>query len=99
MRRPATAAMPEGLTIAPASTLTFAVAQDFFREMTDNDVRKEIYNEKENQIEQDMAPFGFMDDGTGGDTFVDSDGTIWSSAASATTVDEYGGMSYMWDYM
>ena len=78
---------------------SWAVAQDFFREMTDNDVRKEIYNEKENQIEQDMAPFGFMDDGTGGDTFVDSDGTVWSTATGTTGIDEYGSMNYMWDYM
>ena len=72
----------------------WVVAQDFFREMTDNDVRKEIYNEKENQIEQDMAPFGFIttavDDG---DSFVDAQGDVWN------TVDEYGDMSYMWDYM
>ena len=30
--------------------------------MTDNDVRKE-YEEQKNQIEQDMAPFGFIADG------------------------------------
>ena len=72
---------------------SWAVAQDFFREMTDNDVRKEIYEDKENQIEQDMAPFGFMSDGTEGDSFVDAQGDVWSN------VDEYGSMSYMWDYM
>jgi len=74
-------------------SFAWAVAQDFFREMTDNDVRKEIYDEKENQIEQDMAPFGFMNDGTEGDSFVDAQGDTWSN------VDEYGSASYMWDYM
>jgi len=72
----------------------WVVAQDFFREMTDNDVRKEIYNEKENQIEQDMAPFGFISTAVDDEeAFVDAQGDVWN------TVDEYGDMSYMWDYM
>jgi len=68
------------------------VAQDYFKEMTDNDVRKRIYEEQKNQIEQDMAPFGFMSDGLDDDSFVDKDGDLWK-------VDEYGDKSYMWDYM
>jgi len=68
------------------------VAQDYFREMTDNDVRKRIYEEQKNQIEQDMAPFGFIQTGLEEDTFVDADGDRWH-------LDEYGDRSYMWDYM
>ena len=68
------------------------VAQDYFKEMTDNDVRKRIYEEQKNQIEQDMAPFGFMSDGLDDSSFVDADGDLWK-------VDEYGDRSYMWDYM
>ena len=68
------------------------VAQDYFKEMTDNDVRKRIYEEQKNQIEQDMAPFGFMSDGLDDKSFVDADGDLWK-------VDEYGDRSYMWDYM
>ena len=70
----------------------WVVAQDYFREMTDNDVRKEIYNEKENQIEQDMAPFGFVSDGTDSTSFVDNTGDRWYT-------DEYGTNSHMWEYM
>jgi len=72
------------------------VAQDYFKELTDQDVRKRLYEEQKNQIEQDMAPFGFMDDGMNDDSFVDEDGDRWFT-------DEYGdkggGMNYMWDYM
>jgi hypothetical protein len=71
---------------------SWVVAQDYFKEMTDNDVRKEIYNEKENQIEQDMSPFGFFSDGTEEGTFVDNSGDVWHT-------DEYGDMSHMWEYM
>ncbi|AIX28976.1 terminase large subunit [Synechococcus phage ACG-2014f_Syn7803US26] len=71
---------------------SWVVAQDYFKEMTNNDVRKEIYNEKENQIEQDMSPFGFFSDGTEEGTFVDNSGDVWHT-------DEYGDMSHMWEYM
>ena len=54
------------------------VAQDYFKEMTDNDVRKRIYEEQKNQIEQDMAPFGFMDDGLNEtETETDEYGDVW----------------------
>ena len=69
------------------------VQQDYFKEMTDNDVRKRIYEEQKNQIEQDMAPFGFVSDGFEDiESFTDDDGDRWH-------VDEYGDRSYMWDYM
>jgi len=67
------------------------VAQEYFKEMTDNDIRKRIYEEQRNQIEQDMAPFGFILDGLDESTFVDESGDRWHT-------DEYGDRSYMWDY-
>jgi hypothetical protein len=70
---------------------SWLVAQDYFKEMTDNDVRKRIYEEQKNQIEQDMAPFGFILDGLDESTFVDNEGDRWH-------VDEYGDRSYMWEY-
>ena len=69
------------------------VAQDYFKELTDQDVRKRLYEEQRNAIEQDMAPFGFMDDGLGEDSFVDAEGDRWFKA------DEYGDKSYMWEYL
>ena len=38
--------------------------QPFFKEMTDTNARQMLYEEQQNLIEQDMAPFGFIDDGT-----------------------------------
>ena len=72
---------------------SWLVAQDYFKEMTDTDVRKRIYEEQKNQIEQDMAPFGFILDGVDDeDEFVDGEGDRWAK------VDEYGDRSYMWEY-
>ena len=67
------------------------VAQDYFKELTDQDVRKRLYEEQKNQIEQDMAPFGFIEDGLDTTSFVDNEGDRWYT-------DEYGDMSHMWDY-
>jgi hypothetical protein len=68
------------------------VAQDYFKELTDQDVRKRLYEDQKDQIEQDMAPFGFISDGL--DSLmgeVDTEGDVWFS-------DEYGDRSFMWDY-
>ena len=68
------------------------VAQDYFKELTDQDVRKRLYEEQKNQLEQDMSPFGFVIDGINDEaSFVDAQGDRWYT-------DEYGDMSYMWDY-
>ena len=68
------------------------VCQDYFKEMTDTDIRKKLYEDQKNQIEQDMAPFGFIVDGMEDESFVDNNGDRWN-------LDEYGDRSYMWDYM
>jgi len=67
------------------------VQSDYFKELTDQDVRKRLYEEQKNAIEQDMAPFGFMDDGLDSTSFVDPQGDRWFT-------DEYGDMSHMWEY-
>ena len=54
--------------------------QDYFKEMTDSNIRNQLYVEQQNLIEQDMAPFGFVDDGVtrpGEETEVDEYGTVW----------------------
>ena len=44
--------------------------------MSDDDIRKRIYDDQRDQIEQDMAPFGFVSDGITEETsFVDSSET------------------------
>ena len=87
------------------------VAQDYFKELTDQDVRKRLYEEQKNQIEQDMSPFGFIMDGLEEDTFVDADGDTWKTMDNGSleldrlagtpgnwNTDEYGDRSYMWEY-
>ena len=77
------------------------VVQPYFKEMTDNDVRKRIYDEQRNQIEQDMAPFGFIIDGLDDDIEVidKHTGDRWVKANNNSNFDEYGNRSFMWDYV
>jgi len=86
---------------------SWLVAQDYFKEMTNNDVRKRIYEEHKNQIEQDMAPFGFILDGLDEDVYIEQEtGDRWVFATAQNeneslevwNVDEYGDRSHMWDY-
>jgi hypothetical protein len=65
--------------------------QPYFKELHDNDVRQRIYEDQKDNIDQDMAPFGFMDDGLGDEYFADAQGDVWQTA-------EYGDRSYMWEY-
>ena len=39
-----------------------------------------------------MAPFGFIDDGLGDDTFIDGEGNLWEYGSSEVDVE------YMWNY-
>jgi hypothetical protein len=69
------------------------ILQDYFKELTDQDIRKKLYEEQQNQVEQDMTPFGFIVDGVNdGSSFIDENGDRWHT-------DEYGDMSYMWEYV
>ena len=52
--------------------------QPYFKELSDSNIRNQMYMEQQNLIEQDMAPFGFVDDG------------INSDPMNEETVDEYG---------
>ena len=71
--------------------------QDYFKEMTDNDVRQRIYDEQKNQIEQDMAPFGFISDGLEDqESFVDESGDRWFLDENGDVASEF---TYMGSYL
>ena len=52
--------------------------QPYFKELSDSNIRNQMYMENQKLIEQDMAPFGFVDDG------------INSDPEHEETIDEYG---------
>ena len=71
----------------------WAVAQDYFKEMTDQSVREELYEKDKTQLEEDMSPFGFITDGTEEEIIVDKkNDLVWSGAT------EYGQPYSPWEW-
>ena len=55
--------------------------QTYFKELTNNDIREQMYRENQDQLEQDMAPFGFVINGLEDENIgqaIDEYGTRWS---------------------
>ena len=53
--------------------------QTYFKELTDQDIRSRLVDEQQNMLEQDMAPFGFIEDGLQQDeSYKDPYGTTWT---------------------
>ena len=74
----------------------WAVAQDYFKEMTDQSVRQEMYEEDKLGLESDMSPFGFILDGAEDDVQVDKEsGLVWKKD---NTYDEYGTSYSPWEW-
>jgi hypothetical protein len=53
--------------------------QTYFKEITDIDIRQKIYNQKMEAMEDDILPFGILEDG-GQEVIVDNTGQRWSQA-------------------
>ena len=54
------------------------VQQRYFKEMTNMDIRKKMWEEQMETLEQDMLPFGIIDDGQEEESFKDDKGTVWT---------------------
>mgnify|MGYP002005740507 FL=1 len=68
--------------------------QTYFKELTNVDIRQKLWKEKEDAIEQDMAPFGFILDGVSDEygnvtigEMVDEYGTKWSPVTRTHSTD------------
>ena len=62
---------------------SWAANQRYFKELTDVNVRGQMFTEQQNAIEADMAPFGFIDNGLddpegNNNSFYDDAGELWS---------------------
>jgi hypothetical protein len=63
--------------------------QTYFKELVNLDIRKKLWNEKEQLVEQDMAPFGFVLDGVRDEhgekigESIDEYGSVWNPVVSS----------------
>ena len=51
--------------------------QGMFNEFIEGSFRDALYEEKIKKLEEEMSPFGFINDGLEENTFVDQEGTRW----------------------
>ena len=57
---------------------SWLVQQRYFKELTNMDIRKKMWEEQMETLEQDMLPFGIIDDGMDPETIVDTTGQTWN---------------------
>jgi hypothetical protein len=62
------------MTLVLFSWLT---TQAYFKSITGSDIRKDLYEEQIKNLEEEMTPFGFVDDGDSPAAIVDNRGTVW----------------------
>ena len=59
---------------------SWLVQQQYFKDMTDLDIRKQMYKDQMEALEQDMLPFGIIDSGQEEESFTDQSGQLWEVA-------------------
>lgn len=75
---------------------SWLTTQPSFKELTDVDVRKRIFDEKMESLNEQILPFGIIEDGTGGKkTFKDKEGTVWETTELPTGYFDSNG--FYWD--
>jgi hypothetical protein len=68
----------------------WATDQQYFKELSDQDIRATMMKEQQDMLDQDMAPFGFILDGLEDENIgnmVDDYGTKWSAVVRDNATD------------
>ena len=60
---------------------SWMTSQKYFRELTNMDFRRKLEEFNREMIDEELTPFGFIDDGISASdaTYVDTSGTLWST--------------------
>ena len=59
---------------------SWLVQQRYFRELTDQNIREKMFAEQMRLIEDELVPFGFIEDGTDEDIVLPGDPSTWTPA-------------------
>ena len=61
---------------------SWLVQQRYFRELTDQDIREKMFAEQMKMIEEELVPFGYIEDGNDPDEFqIPGDDNVWKPAS------------------
>jgi hypothetical protein len=58
---------------------SWLTTNSYFKELTNINIRKELYDKRIQMIEEEMTPFGIIDDGIEDEQFVDKNGQVWET--------------------
>lgn len=56
---------------------SWLTSQEYFKDLTNLDLKKSIFKEKINQLEEEIVPFGFINDGFQDNIEIDKTGNAW----------------------
>lgn len=56
----------------------WVTSNTYFRDLTDIDIRKKLYDSQMRQIEEELTPFGILTSGLEDETFIDNSGDLWT---------------------
>ena len=59
---------------------SWLVQQRYFKELTDQDIREKMFAEQMKMIEEELVPFGFIEDGMDDTIDIPGDSNIWKPA-------------------
>ncbi len=68
--------------VMPFVLFSWLTTNPYFKDLTNINIRKELYEKRIQDIEQELTPFGIIDDGHDEASFVDSNGQKWENENS-----------------
>ena len=68
----------------------FERQKEYYKELTNIDLREKMYSEKMKEIEESYLPFGIIDDGLGEEEIVDNEGNRWQVERTNRILEDSG---------
>ena len=65
--------------VMPLVLFSWLTTNSYFKELTNINIRKELYDARIKMIEDEITPFGFINNGKEETQFVDSGGQVWNA--------------------
>ncbi|NDG31241.1 terminase, partial [bacterium] len=63
--------------VMPLVLFSWLTTNPYFKELTNTNIRKELYEQRMKMIEDEIAPFGIIDNGLSDNKIVDGAGQVW----------------------
>lgn len=63
--------------VMPLVLFSWLITNPYFKELSNINIRKELYQQRIQNIEEELTPFGIISNGMEEETFTDSSGQVW----------------------